>query len=699
MSLCVASDVTAENRIAVLEARIAELEQSEAHLRTLVEASQLFVITTPDPDQLIQSIANTGAVTISDLMLQFDNHRLINILAVDNNITALKYAQRALHDRDEQLRMAYDAAQMGTWRCDFSSSPGTIQLDPRAQIHYGVDADDVPLAMILDRIHPEDRALWRRSLVAMIDPTGKGRYLTEYRVIHRDGSVHWLAIHTRTYFAGEGAERRVVLSSGTSQEITERKLEDAALRASEANLRALFASTSQAYLLLDQNLCVVQWNVVAEVSIAQRFGCVLRKGMLISESAGHIAQLRAALDGESIQFEVDVSTLDVPCWLAMEYTPVRESDGQIRGVCISALNVTDRHLAEIELRASETRFRLLAEQARDLIYRYRVFPEPGFEYVSPSATVITGYTPEEHYADPLLGQKLIYHNDQLLLSQFAEDSTMNGSLILRWQRKDGSVIWTEQVNRMICDDSGRLVAVEGIARDITERKQAEDDLRASAEQLQSLSRRLVEAHERERRHIARELHDEIGQVLTGLKLSLGAAAATAPPDLAAILADARASISELMGRVRGISLDLRPALLDDLGLLPALGWYLDRYTPRTGVQVEIRHQGVGRRFSAEVKTVAYRTIQEALTNVARHAQTQVAIVRLLADQQRLMLRIDDDGCGFDCECALAAQTTGGLSGMQERVQLIGGVLTIESAPGEGTHIIVELPLSATEAFL
>ncbi|RRR69352.1 MAG: PAS domain-containing sensor histidine kinase [Candidatus Viridilinea halotolerans] len=347
--------------------------------------------------------------------------------------------------------------------------------------------------------------------------------------------------------------------------------------------------------------------------------------------------------------------------------------------------------------AEEDRFRLLTEHARDLIYRYRLAPEPGFEYVSPSATAITGYSPEDHYADPLLGIKLVHPDDRELLQQMSQDpNAANHPLTMRWQRKDGRTIWTEQVNWIICDAHGTPVALEGIARDISERKQAEEELRASAEALQLLSRRLLEAQEHERRLIARELHDEVGQVLTGLKLTLSVMSTEASPDLKASLSDAQAALSELMGRVRSLSLDLRPALLDDLGLLPALNWLIERYSKRTGIAVELRHQGVERRFTSTIETVAYRTIQEALTNVARHAQVSSVQVRLLAATQRLMLRIDDSGCGFDSDIALRSGSSTGLSGMHERIQLIGGVLTLETAPGAGTHIIAELPLATAE---
>jgi PAS domain S-box-containing protein len=219
-----------------------------------------------------------------------------------------------------------------------------------------------------------------------------------------------------------------------------------------------------------------------------------------------------------------------------------------------------------------------------------------------------------------------------------------------------------------------------------------EEVSRAHDHLQVLSRRLVDTQEQERRHIARELHDEIGQMLTGLKLGLDLVAQQAPEPLVGILAPLRADVSALMERVRTLSLNLRPMMLDDLGLLPALQWHVSRYTAQTHIKVALRYNGLDRRFPAEVETAAYRVVQEALTNVARHARVANAHVRLLADDARLMLRVDDEGAGFVVEEALAAQATGGLSGMLERVRLLGGELTIESAPGVGTQVIAELPL-------
>jgi two-component system cell cycle sensor histidine kinase/response regulator CckA len=145
------------------------------------------------------------------------------------------------------------------------------------------------------------------------------------------------------------------------------------------------------------------------------------------------------------------------------------------------------------LRESEERFYRLAENALDIIYRYRFVPEPGFEYVSPAATVITGYTPEEHYADPDLGVKIVHPEDRALLEQVRSGNAFGQPITLRWIRKDGTIIWTEQRNVPIYDEAGNLIAIEGIARDVTERKRAEEEIRRLKEFNETIVQSVAEA--------------------------------------------------------------------------------------------------------------------------------------------------------------------------------------------------------------
>ena len=208
--------------------------------------------------------------------------------------------------------------------------------------------------------------------------------------------------------------------------------------------------------------------------------------------------------------------------------------------------------------------------------------------------------------------------------------------------------------------------------------------------LAALSERLVDVQEAERRDIARELHDEVGQLLTGLlfKIEGHGAAAGNPKD------EMKGIVKDLIGRVRDLSMSLRPPMLDELGLLAALTWLIDRFEAQTGISVRFHHADLeDRRFGAQVEITAFRIVQEALTNVARHAGVRHASVDVWANPVSLGARIEDEGRGFDVEAALAAPSSG-LEGMRERSRLTGGHLTIESAPGEGTRLSLELPLAA-----
>lgn len=216
------------------------------------------------------------------------------------------------------------------------------------------------------------------------------------------------------------------------------------------------------------------------------------------------------------------------------------------------------------------------------------------------------------------------------------------------------------------------------------------DLRAAHDRLALVSRQLVEAQESERRAVARELHDETGQLLTALALHLDLAAnEDAGGRRVATIRAARELVGDLIRRVRRISLDLRPVMLDDLGLLPALLWLIDRYTGHTSVRVDLVHAGLDRRFPAAVETAAFRIVQEGLTNVARHAGVGSAAVSVSAGSGNVSIEVTDRGGGFD-PLSVPAGTTVGLSGMQERATLLGGRFEVESGPG-GTTLVVELP--------
>ncbi|MDX1616938.1 MAG: GAF domain-containing sensor histidine kinase, partial [Candidatus Promineifilaceae bacterium] len=219
-------------------------------------------------------------------------------------------------------------------------------------------------------------------------------------------------------------------------------------------------------------------------------------------------------------------------------------------------------------------------------------------------------------------------------------------------------------------------------------------------ELEELSSRLIDAHENERRRISRELHDELGQVLTAVTFDLAAvkshlAHAEQLPHSLSLVDDAHKLILELISKVRSLSLELRPSLLQDLGLVPTLHWYADTQTERFGIQIKLNVENLHDRLPQRVETTVYRVIQEALTNVVRHAGAERVTIDLARRDGWLTGTIRDDGCGFN---PTALQASGdramrvGLLGMRERVRSLRGTVDIQSEPGDGTTVQLKIPL-------
>jgi PAS domain S-box-containing protein len=351
--------------------------------------------------------------------------------------------------------------------------------------------------------------------------------------------------------------------------------------------------------------------------------------------------------------------------------------------------IAERKRAEVALRESEERYRELFENARDAIYVHDL--EGNYIRVNHAAETLSGYTQDEivghnfvefvAVTDLSFGRKLFYAR----LAEHGE-TAFEVDVIA----KDGRRVPVEVRSRAIYEN-GVMVGVQGIARDITERKLAQDAL-------QMFSRQLIEAQEDERRRISRELHDQIGQILTAIKMNLHILPKIRPTsEIGSYVKDNIDAVDEALRLVRDLSVDLRPPVLDDFGLVSALRWYVDRYKKRTGLEVDvvIELPDQNQRFSRDMETACFRIAQEALTNVVRHGQATQVLLKLVKERNVLRLSIKDDGVGFDPESlrkrARRAATLGLIS-MQERAHAAGGTIEIDSAVSRGTEIRFSLHL-------
>jgi len=254
-------------------------------------------------------------------------------------------------------------------------------------------------------------------------------------------------------------------------------------------------------------------------------------------------------------------------------------------------------------------------------------------------------------------------------------------------------LYTREHHDWSKDEIAFFITLAGAVAIAVNNAQLYEETLAGREQLKGLSHRLLEAQEAERQDTAHKLYDEVGQELAALRLNLDMSERLSQDGACQqSLKRAQTGVEKLLNRVLNLSLDLRPPILDDFGILAALSWYLKRYTAQTGVRVDFQHSGIEGRFSSAVETVAYRIAQEALTDAARHAGVKGVTIQVRATQETLYIAVEDRGKSFHSKTGSSASVGEGSSGMRERAASVGGQLVVDSGIGRATRVTAELPL-------
>jgi signal transduction histidine kinase len=267
---------------------------------------------------------------------------------------------------------------------------------------------------------------------------------------------------------------------------------------------------------------------------------------------------------------------------------------------------------------------------------------------------------------------------------------------MRLRRADGEYRWFLVRTMPLRNDQGEIVKWYGTSTDLEDRKRAENALQDSGVQLQALTRRLVELQESERKGLARELHDRVGQSLTALSINLAILRDGLSGDDAAMrsrLEDSVALVKSTARTIDDVASELRPPMLDDCGLWSSLGWYAMQFSERAGIAVSVRADALGERASTDVEIALFRIAQEALNNVAKHARAKTVVIALGWQASEYVMSVLDDGVGLHAGDGRADRRRAGLGlvTMRERAQAVGGRLRVEPSPGGGTRLTVTVP--------
>jgi PAS domain S-box-containing protein len=376
-------------------------------------------------------------------------------------------------------------------------------------------------------------------------------------------------------------------------------------------------------------------------------------------------------------------------------TPTLTPEGCVRSVkaaeklfveSMTAFEMTHRGFREINaaLRVSEERYRELFENAHDIVFTADL--DGNFTSINRAGERLSGY---ERYEVLSMNFTTVVAPEYVEVARRAREVKLLGDkegtrYELEMLTKDGRRIPLEVNTRLIYQE-GRPVGVQGIARDITERKQAEEALRG-------LNARLEE----EARKLAHLFHDEAGQLLASVYLAVAEIASELPGHARERLEQVSLLLDQVTERLRRLSHELRPIVLDDLGLVPALEFLAEGVSKRTGLAVTIE-ASMERRPPASIETALYRIIQETLTNAGKHAQARCVAIRLQQDDGMISCSVGDDGVGFDpsAVCHTKAQSGLGLIGIRERLAGLGGTLSIRTGVDRGTTLEMTIPLKAS----
>jgi PAS domain S-box-containing protein len=599
-----------------------------------------------------------------------------------------------LQESGERLRFAAEAAGFGVFSFDFRSrqtyaSPELLELFglPRGA-ELPMDPERVPPV-----VHPDDRSRLASIARGLGDPAGPDLFDTEFRVLSPAGEERWLRARGRTTFDRSSGIALPARVNGIVQDVTRQKRAEEIAREREETYRSVIENSLQGIAIIqdgtialcNEALCRISGYSMEETlrMTAEEVVAAIHPGDRQRVSAG-IQTIADA--GETPPMEV-VRLLDKSGRL--HWVEVLGGRTLYRGrpaIQVSYMDVTSR-------RSAERAYQTLVDNAPD---GYAIVQREKVVFANAALAGLSGYSTDDLLRMNVEEIVALVHPDdrsRVIRSVEARVAGFKPPAIQRFRFRHREGSWrTIEAQSVLVDHEG-APALQVLCKDVTEAIAAQEDLNATHKKMRNLAAHLLRAREEERRNVAQEVHDELGQALAALKMDLHWLEQHARQGPAADqkLRDMIELGEHAIGAVQRISSDLRPRMLDDLGLAPALDWLASDFRRRTGMPCEMSISVPPGRIGGNAANSLYRVVQEALSNVVRHSLARRVEVRLALEEEVVLLSVKDDGIGINHAQASAVDSFG-LIGARERIEGLGGTLLVVGEPGHGTVLTARIPV-------
>jgi PAS domain S-box-containing protein len=601
-----------------------------------------------------------------------------------------------LRANEERFRSTFEQAAVGI--AHVAPNGDFLRINDRFCEIVGYTSDEMLARTFQDITHPDDLEADLEHVQLLL----RGEvdtYSISKRYLRKDGQIVWVNLTVSLLRDDTGDPRWFV---SVVENITKRKLAEEALQKSEKRFRDI-ADNSLAWIWeVDSNGKYTYVSPVVESILGYKPEEILQKHFYDLFCPDDKEELkRAALEGFAGKMEFrefinrNVHKNGKEVWLSTSGVPVIDETGELVGYRGADTDITERKHAEDALRENEHRHRTLLESLPQKIFLKD--RDSVYIYCNEKLALDLGIMSEEiagksdfDFFPRALAEKYRADDKRLIEAERTEE-------LEEPYARHGKTEWVRTVKTPVRDDKGTVVGILGIFWDITEKKQAENTLLKYQQRLKALASELTVSEEQERRRIALDLHDQVGQSLSAARVQLATAKkATTDTDLAADLDEISQSLLQAVQDTRDIMYDLSSPSIDEFGLDAAISeWMEVRIASRHGLTTEFTADEMKTPLDDDTRAIVFRCVRELLTNVVKHARASRVAVRMISKAETLRVAVEDDGVGFDATGAADADSGGGgfgLFSIQERMGDLGGELEIKSRPGAGCTAVLRVPI-------